>query len=134
MMKKILIVDDEPDSRLLLRRRLEASRLAVLEAQDGQEALRKVKENRPDVIILDLKMPGIDGIQVYEQLRKESATRTLPVVFLTGVGSGSSLTEQGVSLIAAAKHGVDLTGPYAVLTKPYEARALVEKIQQMMEP
>ena len=134
MMRKILIVEDEPDSRLLLRRRLEANRFAVLEAQDGRDALQKSKESRPDVIILDLRMPEIDGIQVYERLRGDPQTQAIPVIFLTGVGSGSSLTEQSVSLIASTKHGVDLSGPYAVLTKPYDAQELVKKIQEMLGP
>ena len=134
MMRKILVVEDEPDSRLLLRRRLEANRFAVLEAQDGYDALRKSKESRPDVIVLDLKMPEIDGIQVYERLRGDPETRAIPVIFLTGIGSGSFLTEQSVSLIASTKHGVDLSGPYAVLTKPYDAQELVKKIQEMLGP
>ena len=133
-MRKILIVDDEPDTRLLLRRRLEANRFAVSEVQNGRDVLRKTLEDRPDLIILDLKMPGLDGIQVYEQLRQESEARSVPVLFLTGIGSGSQVSSQGLSLIASAKHGIEMTGPYAVLTKPYDARALVEKIQEMLGP
>ncbi len=132
-MKTILIVDDEPDSRLLLRRRLEANRFAVVEAGEGPQALEKAKKEKPALIVLDLKMPGMDGIEVYKKLRGEPETDAVPVIFLTGVGSGTVMTEQSVSLIASTKHGAELSGSYAVLTKPYNAQDLLDMIRKMLD-
>lgn len=133
MSQKILIVDDEPNTRLLLRRRLEANRLAVIEAGDGPSALQQAKEGRPDLIILDLKMPGQDGIEVYGLLRKEASMEKTPVLFLTALASGDTMTGHSLGLLARAKHGVEMEGSYAVMGKPYEAQELMEKIKALLQ-
>ena len=132
MQQKILIVDDEPDTRLLLRRRLEANRFSVIEAGDGKSALQQARDGQPDLIILDLKMPDQDGIQVYGLLRKEPLMEKTPVIFLTALASGNTMTEQSLALIASAKHGIEMTGAYAVMGKPYDAQGLMDKIRAML--
>lgn len=129
---KILIVDDEPDTRTLLRRRLEANRFLVVEAGDGKSALQQAQQERPDLIVLDLKMPDQDGIEVYGLLRKQPESTKTPIVFLTALAAGNTMTEQSLGLIAAAKHGVELTGRYAVMGKPFESQELMEKIREML--
>lgn len=135
MAYKILIVDDEPDTRLLLRRRLESNRheFEVFEAGDGVSALEQVKAAVPDLIILDLKMPGQDGVQVFAEIRNKTAGKKIPVIFLTALASNDTMTEESLSLIAFSKHGVELTPPFRVMGKPYDALRLVSKIREMVK-
>lgn len=81
--RRILVVDDEEISRYVLRRHLAAPEHVVVEAADGAEALRRVREDRPDVICLDLAMPGMDGVSVLRALEAEADTRDIPVVVVT---------------------------------------------------
>ena len=79
--KKILVVDDELDFLELLRMRLEANNYEVVTAVDGNEALVKVKTEKPDVVLLDILMPGMDGLDVLRRIRKED--ENLPVFIIT---------------------------------------------------
>jgi len=82
-MKTILIADDKPTGRELVRTVLENAGYSVVEAGDGTEALRVARESSPDLIILDLHMPRIDGFGVIEQLRRDQQFAQTPVVALT---------------------------------------------------
>ena len=82
-MKKILIADDKATSRELVRAGLEKGGYAVLEASDGIEALRSAREWKPDLIILDLHMPGLDGFAVVEEIRRDQGLASTPVMALT---------------------------------------------------
>ena len=86
MKRKILLADDEPDFTAMLRMRLEARDFAVTVVQDGNEALRQIKRERPDLVFLDVLMPGMNGLNVLARLRSASETRSIPVVMLTGEG------------------------------------------------
>jgi CheY-like chemotaxis protein len=83
-MKRILVVDDEEGIRLLYKEELEEEGYEIELAEDGEEALEKLKKSKPDVVTLDLKMPGIGGLKVLEQIRKED--KDLPVVICTAYG------------------------------------------------
>ena len=85
MAAKVLVADDEYTIRDLLRTILVDEGYQVLEASDGAEALELARTEKPDVILLDIKMPGINGIQVCRQLKHEQETRTIPVVMVTGL-------------------------------------------------
>ncbi len=80
----VLVVDDCADSRELLRRELEATGMRVRTAADGATALREIERERPEALLLDVLMPGLDGFQTCERLRRSDAE--LPVVFMTGLG------------------------------------------------
>jgi DNA-binding response OmpR family regulator len=82
-MTKVLVIDDEAPIRLLCRVNLEAERMEVLEASDGGSGLEKAKEEQPDVILLDVMMPGVDGWQIAEQLLDDPRTSRIPIIFLT---------------------------------------------------
>ena len=82
-MKTILIADDKPSGRELVRTVLEDSGYTVYEAGDGSEALRCAREVRPDLVILDLHMPGIDGFGVIEELRRDARFAAIPIMALT---------------------------------------------------
>src|SRR3989339_345444 len=82
--KKILVVDDEPDVVKLLKVRLEASGYAVIEAYDGQEGLDKAHNEMPDLIILDLMLPKLNGYQVCRMLKFDEDYKNIPIIILTG--------------------------------------------------
>lgn len=82
-MKKVLLADDRASSRELIRTVLESLEYSVSEASDGIEALRRAREVRPDLIILDLQMPGLDGFAVVSELRRDGAFSHTPVMALT---------------------------------------------------
>ncbi|MGB2953146.1 MAG: response regulator [Gaiellaceae bacterium] len=82
-MTRVLVIDDEAPIRLLCRVNLEAEGMEVVEAGDGRSGLEQARETSPDVILLDVMMPGLDGWQVAEELLAGDQTRTIPIVFLT---------------------------------------------------
>jgi DNA-binding response OmpR family regulator len=82
-MTTVLVIDDEAPIRLLCRVNLEAEGMQVLEAADGPTGLEQARAAAPDVILLDVMMPGLDGWRVAEQLLDDSATSRIPIVFLT---------------------------------------------------
>ncbi len=79
----VLLVDDEGAIRAICRVNLESDGLSVTEAADGREALESVREQQPELVLLDVMMPGVDGWEVAERLASDSATRDIPVVFLS---------------------------------------------------
>src|SRR5207237_5886182 len=82
-MTKVLVIDDEAPIRLLCRVNLEAEGMDVLEAEDGPSGIEKARDEQPDVILLDVMMPQLDGWQVAERLLDEERTRDIPIIFLT---------------------------------------------------
>jgi DNA-binding response OmpR family regulator len=83
MPTRVLIIDDEAPIRLLCRVNLEAEKIDVLEAEDGPTGLEVATRERPDVILLDVMMPGLDGWRVAEQLIDDPRTSEIPIIFLT---------------------------------------------------
>jgi DNA-binding response OmpR family regulator len=82
-MTKVLVIDDEAPIRLLCRVNLEAEEMEVLEAADGPGGLELARTEAPDVVLLDVMMPGLDGWRVAEQLLVDPATKGIPIIFLT---------------------------------------------------
>ena len=82
-MSKVLIVEDNPVNRELLREILEICQYEVEEASDGPEALEKINQTKPEVVLLDINMPGMDGYAVLGQIRQNPAFRHLPVLAVT---------------------------------------------------
>jgi DNA-binding response OmpR family regulator len=82
-MTKVLVIDDEAPIRLLCRVNLEAEKMEVLEASDGATGLKLAREEKPDVVLLDVMMPGVDGWQIAEQLLEDPRTTGIPIIFLT---------------------------------------------------
>ena len=94
--RTVLIIEDERDTRRLLRFTLDDWN--VLEAKDGTEGWRMVQEHRPDLVVVDWRMPGLTGPQLVERMRKDAQLRDVPVIMLTGVVDGQT---------EAYRHGVD---------------------------
>ena len=123
-MTTVLIVDDEAPIRLLCRVNLEAEGMKVLEASDGDKGLELARAERPDVILLDVMMPGLDGWRVAEELLDDPTTEDIPIVFLT---ARAELRDRA--------RGIDLGGVDYV-TKPFnpvELAPLVEDLVRRVE-
>jgi DNA-binding response OmpR family regulator len=121
MRRKILVVDDDGDTLELLQFSLKKAGFAVGTAHDGVEALRKVCSLSPDVILLDLMMPEIDGLGVCEMLRSNPATAGIPIIMLTAVTSN-------LVRMAALEAGVD-----DYLTKPFSPKNVVAKVDDLLK-
>ena len=80
---KVLLVEDDPDARMITRGSLERERWDVIEAQDGREGLRRLAETSPDIVLLDLNMPNMDGFEFAEAVRSDPRWREIPIVVLT---------------------------------------------------
>ena len=119
-MARVLVVDDEPDVLLLCRLNLEQRGHEVLEAPNGDVALELAQANAPDLVVLDLMLPGIDGYQVLQELRADHTTATTPVLVLTAK-----------SLQADRERSRQL-GAAAFLTKPFLPDELVEMVDGML--
>lgn len=81
---RVLVVDDDPAVRLVCSINLELEGFDVLEASDGRSGLAQARSARPDLVLTDVKMPGLDGFQLTEALRRDERTRRVPVIFLSG--------------------------------------------------
>ena len=119
-MKRILIADDKPNGRELVRMVLESSGYAVTEASDGVEALRYAREIQPDLIILDLHMPGIDGFGVIEELRRDPSFAKTPIMALTA----SAMQGDRERAMAAGFTGY--------VTKPIRLAALRSEVARLL--
>lgn len=119
-MGRVLVVDDEPDVLLLCRLNLQQRGHELLEASDGGRALELARERHPDVIVLDLMMPGINGYQVLEALQRDEATSDIPVLVLTA---------KSLRADRERSHGL---GAAAFLTKPFLPSELCEMVDSLV--
>lgn len=120
-MTKILVVDDDPDTRLLVGLMLEYGGYVALKARDGDEALAKIGAEAPDLVLLDVMLPGPDGFEICRRLRAASETRDLPIIILTARGDLDSRIEGF------------LAGGDDYLIKPILPARLIERIQALLE-
>ena len=118
--QRILIVDDEPDLRSVLRFGLEAAGFEVSEAADGEQGLQMACDTLPDLIVLDLMLPRMDGYKVCRALKFDDRYRQIPV-FILSARTGE--TDRRLAL--------DL-GADAYVTKPYDMKDLIERIRERL--
>src|SRR5258705_890515 len=116
----VLIVEDEADVVDLLRYNLTKGGFTVVSAGDGLKGLEIGRKNRPDVIVLDLMLPGMDGYYVCKDLRKDSDTEAVPILMLTARGEPSERV-----------HGLEI-GADDYVTKPFSPRELVLRVQALL--
>lgn len=119
-MKKILIVDDEPNIIMSLEYTFRKNNFEVFIARDGQEALDILETNFPDVIILDIMMPMVDGFATLEQIRKDDNLQHTKVMFLSAKNKESDI-EKGLAL-----------GADAYMTKPFSIKKVMEKVEELL--
>ena len=120
-MKTVLIADDKATGRELVRTVLEKEGFTVIEASDGLEAVRAAEENQPDLIILDLHMPGLDGFGVIQQLRRDQRFAATPIMALTASAMQGD-RERALS--------VGFTG---YVTKPIRLGALRGEVERLLK-
>src|SRR5215211_3936114 len=113
----LLAVDDTPENLEILRLRLEAQGYRVEEAVDGEEALARTRELRPDLILLDIMMPRMDGIEAVRRLKQDPELRTIPVILVTAKADTRDVVQ-----------GLDAGGD-DYLTKPFEHAALLARVR-----
>lgn len=115
-MPTVLAVDDENDVLIIIKTSLETEGYTVLSASNGADALELAKKNSPDVILLDLMMPEMDGFEVLEHLKEDEETCLIPVVVLTGISEKEKIQQ-------ALDKGV-----HYYIVKPFEHYDLVSKV------
>jgi len=120
-MTRVLVIDDEAPIRLLCRVNLEAEGMEVLEASDGPTGLEKARNEEPDVILLDVMMPGLDGWQVAEELLDSDSTSSIPIVFLTARAE-----------VRDRARGLDLGG-IDYVTKPFNPIELAPHVLDLID-
>ncbi len=119
-MARVMAVDDDHVIRGLLEVNLEMEGYEVITAVDGKDALAKVRENPPDLILLDVMMPNVNGWQVAETLKGDEATRAIPIVFLSARAMEGDV-----------RHGTDL-GVESYVTKPFDPIDLMELVGRLL--
>jgi DNA-binding response OmpR family regulator len=97
MKGKILIIEDDRFLRELMVRKLKMEDFEVMEAEDGGEGLKKIKEGKPDLVLLDLILPEMDGFEVLEEKRKEEKIKDIPVIILSNLGQKEEI-DRGLQL------------------------------------
>lgn len=129
MSKKVLVVDDDPDVRMFNVTVVEENGYLPIEAVNGEEGLKKLKEVKPDLVLLDVLMPKQSGIRLYRELKTDKALKNIKVVLLSGIAkrtflrSQKALTEFG---------GAEVPEPEVYLEKPVEPEELAEVLKQML--
>ena len=119
-MTRVLVIDDEPPIRLLCRVNLEAEGMRVLEAADGPSGVEQAIEHLPDVVLLDVMMPGLDGWRVAEQLLEDERTNEIPIIFLTARAE-----------FRDRARGLDIGGVDYV-TKPFNPLELAPLVRELL--
>jgi DNA-binding response OmpR family regulator len=121
-MKRILVVDDEIGARTLIGIMLDRGGFEVLKASDGNEALSILDQDKPDLVILDIMMPGMDGFELCKRIRERPDTNTLPILMLSTRGDAESVMR-----------GMD-AGASDYLPKPILHHDLVAKVRHLLDP
>ena len=117
---RVLVIDDEAPIRLLCKVNLEAAGMSVLEAADGPSGLDEARAHRPDVVLLDVMMPGLDGWRVAEQLLEDDRTSDIPIIFLTARAE-----------FRDRARGLDIGGVDYV-TKPFNPLELAPLVRELL--
>lgn len=129
MGKKVLIVDDDPDVRLFNLTVVEQAGHVPIEAANGEEGLKLIKEEQPDLVILDVLMPRQSGIRLYRELKTQKSMKNIQVVLLSGIAKRTFLRSQK----ALTEFGdVEVPEPEYYLEKPVEPEELAEVIKKVL--
>lgn len=120
MSKKILVVDDEPQNVKLITSRLKANDYQTVSAYDGKDCIEKAIKEQPDLIILDIVMPGLSGFEVARKLRKDEHTKNIPIIMLTALAQEKDLSE-----------GLE-AGAVCFISKPFNPVDLISEVEQAL--
>jgi len=120
MSKRILVVEDQDDNRRILRDLLTASGYELIEAVDGEQGLAAAQQEHPDLILMDIQLPGIDGYEVTRRIKANEALRSIPIIAVTSYALSGDDQK-------AFEAGCD-----AYVTKPFSPRQLLAKIKEYL--
>ncbi len=121
-MKKVLVVEDHPDVLDILTLQMEAMGFAVISANNGKEGVKKAIEEKPNLILMDIMMPGMDGREATRRIRSNQETKDVPILVITALTKESQLRE-------CIKAGCN-----DYILKPFNCKDLREKIQAILDP
>ena len=119
--KKILFIEDEADQIMMISLRLEKNGYEVISSVDGEEGLRKAVTEKPDLILVDVIMPGMDGFEVCRRLRKDPVTKNIPIISTTAAGMDD------------VEHQCLSAGADDCVRKPYDSKDLLMKVKRLLE-
>lgn len=117
--KRVLVVEDHSSVRTLIRVILETEGYRVVEAEDGQEAVDTAESLHPELVVLDLMMPGMDGEKVISELKEKPETKDIPILVVTA-------KEEAVDRVG------EVLGPENVIQKPFEESQIVDRVKEMI--
>ena len=120
MSKSILVVEDQADNRQIIRDMLSATDYEIIEAESGEEALDAVAKQRPDLILMDIQLPGIDGYEVTRRIKADPALRSIPIIAVTSYA------------LSGEEQKARAAGCDEYVPKPYTPRQLLAKIRQYL--
>ncbi|MGB2600260.1 MAG: response regulator [Candidatus Omnitrophota bacterium] len=121
MAKKILVVDDEPHTVKMVESRLKANGFDVITAGSGREGLKKAQEKAPDLILLDILMPEMDGHETLSRLKESAETKNIPVIMFTSKGQVEDVERSSYA------------GAVDYIIKPFDPIAMLDKIKKALE-
>jgi len=128
-MKKVLLVDDEVDVRKFVSKLVERAGYEVIEAKNGVEGMGRVREDKPDLIILDILMPKQSGIRMYRELKTDEPLKDIPVIVLSAIAPKSFFRSQEV---LAEFAGQPVPEPEAYIEKPEEPEELIDLMKKIL--
>ena len=120
MSKRILVVEDQEDNRQIVRDLLTANDYEMTEAENGEEALAAVAKDRPDLILMDIQLPVMDGYEATRRIKAEPATRSIPIMAVTSYA------------LSGDEEKARTAGCDAYVTKPYSPRQLLAKVREFL--
>jgi two-component system cell cycle response regulator DivK len=118
----ILVVEDNDNNRMLVRDVLQATGYRVVEAENAEDGLRMAAEQRPALILMDIQLPGMNGIEALQRLRADPATRAIPVIAVTA----SAMTQDRRQILAAGFDGYQ--------AKPINVKGFLQAVREMLPP
>ena len=120
MSKRILVVDDQPDNRQIIRDLLAATDYELTEAEDGEQALAAVAKQRPDLILMDIQLPIMDGYEATRRIKADPASRSIPIIAATSYA------------LSGEEQKARAAGCDEYVSKPYSPRQLLVRIRQYL--
>jgi two-component system, cell cycle response regulator DivK len=120
MSQRILVIEDQPDNRQILRDLLTSADFEVIEAEDGEAGVAAASAHRPDLILMDIQLPGIDGYEATRRIRADAVLRAIPIIAVTSY-----------ALIGDAEKARS-AGCDAYISKPYSPRQLLAKVREYL--
>jgi two-component system, cell cycle response regulator DivK len=120
MSKRILVVEDQEDNRRIVRDMLSATNYELTEAANGEEALAVVARERPDLILMDIQLPGIDGYEVTRRIKADSSLNSIPIIAVTSYA------------LSGEERKARAAGCDDYVAKPYSPRLLLAKIRELL--